>query len=410
MRILVVSDGFPPELGGVERHVAELVKYVSDRGNKVTVITRTNPTLKKYYKLGNVDVLRVLDIPRPYRVDSSIRAIISIRIHLKKIGSHFDIIHYHGMFSEAFIGLGKSLPPLILSVHGHFLSCPRYTRIKSNGELCTTGFSFWNCMKCMSYGGVLRNVLGFFIDIYAWIIQKVRIMGAKEFNNIIYVSNAVLKTSAPFVGLKGAKVIYNFVSPLEIDMDNSTSIVELYNLRDSEFIVLFSARLSPEKGLPLFLKAWKKFKIGKADAKLIITGDGPQSIIAESAARNGSLNVQFLGRVGKQELNSLMKRADLFVVPSIWDDPCPTTALESLRLGTVVAGSNLGGLPEILHNCEDCLLFNPFNIDSVVEALSTRYSQRNKISSVSIDSAFTLEHVGKAIIELYRNIVKNKNT
>ncbi|MFZ8831874.1 MAG: glycosyltransferase, partial [Thermodesulfobacteriaceae bacterium] len=44
----------------------------------------------------------------------------------------------------------------------------------------------------------------------------------------------------------------------------------------------------------------------------------------------------------------LMAGAGATVLPSVWPEPLPTVAVESISLGVPVVGSGLGGIPEIV--------------------------------------------------------------
>ena len=43
-----------------------------------------------------------------------------------------------------------------------------------------------------------------------------------------------------------------------------------------------------------------------------------------------------------------MQKSSILVVPSVWDDPFPLTALEGLASGQAVVASERGGLPEMI--------------------------------------------------------------
>jgi glycosyltransferase involved in cell wall biosynthesis len=45
---------------------------------------------------------------------------------------------------------------------------------------------------------------------------------------------------------------------------------------------------------------------------------------------------------------ALLAQAEIAVVPSLWDDPCPRAAIEALAHGCALVTSRRGGLPEIV--------------------------------------------------------------
>jgi len=59
-------------------------------------------------------------------------------------------------------------------------------------------------------------------------------------------------------------------------------------------------------------------------------------------------DVGFLGRLPEGEYFWLMAGAGATVLPSVWPEPLPTVAVESISLGVPVVGSGLGGISEIV--------------------------------------------------------------
>jgi glycosyltransferase involved in cell wall biosynthesis len=55
-----------------------------------------------------------------------------------------------------------------------------------------------------------------------------------------------------------------------------------------------------------------------------------------------------LGYRAGNEFASLLRQADIFCCPSIWNDPFPMTLLEAMSSGLPVVASRIGGIPEQL--------------------------------------------------------------
>jgi L-malate glycosyltransferase len=82
-------------------------------------------------------------------------------------------------------------------------------------------------------------------------------------------------------------------------------------------------------------------------ATLIMVGDGPDRVDAESEARDLGVagDVRFLGRL--DTVASLLQASDLFVLPS-QTESFGLAALEAMACGSPVVASRAGGIPEVI--------------------------------------------------------------
>ena len=111
---------------------------------------------------------------------------------------------------------------------------------------------------------------------------------------------------------------------------------------------LYAARLSPEKGLPLLLEAWRRHPDG-ALGPLRIAGDGELRPLAERAAAERA-DVTYLGPLDRVEMTAARRAAAVIVAVPTWDDVLPTVILEAMAAGRPVVGAAVGGIPYLLGN------------------------------------------------------------
>ena len=109
---------------------------------------------------------------------------------------------------------------------------------------------------------------------------------------------------------------------------------------------LYAARLSPEKGLPLLLDAWRRHPDGVL-GPLRIAGDGELRPLAERAAAERS-DVSYLGVLDPAGMRSARRDAAVMIAPPTWNDVLPTVILEGLAAGRPVLGTSVGGIPYLL--------------------------------------------------------------
>ena len=66
--------------------------------------------------------------------------------------------------------------------------------------------------------------------------------------------------------------------------------------------------------------------------------------------------INYFGNLNQKELLKKLQNYDLAVVPSIWLETGPLTILEAFAAGIPVAGTNLGGIKELLKDQAGCFL------------------------------------------------------
>jgi len=128
---------------------------------------------------------------------------------------------------------------------------------------------------------------------------------------------------------------------------------------EDEFTLAFVGRIIPEKGLHHLILASKILKQKGYKFKLLIAGPlghfdierlkGYPKFCFELINKLGLTdNIKYIGRIERNELQNLYCASDLVVVPSLWEDPCPTVVLEAMAMGRPVVAYPSGGIPELI--------------------------------------------------------------
>ena len=124
---------------------------------------------------------------------------------------------------------------------------------------------------------------------------------------------------------------------------------------DGRLRVMFAGRMVREKGADVVVRAADLLK--RDDLEFTVVGSqgfdrnaAPSSYELElrRAAGESGARIGFEPFVDRTRLPELLRTADILVVPSRWDDPCPLTVGEGLATGLPVVASRIGGIPEIV--------------------------------------------------------------
>ena len=81
-------------------------------------------------------------------------------------------------------------------------------------------------------------------------------------------------------------------------------------------------------------------------------------------------NVEFLGFKAGEELEEIIKGARFTLIPSIWYDNLPNTALESFQYSKPVIASEIGSLPELVLDGVNGYLFKPADARELCEKVA----------------------------------------
>jgi glycosyltransferase involved in cell wall biosynthesis len=123
-----------------------------------------------------------------------------------------------------------------------------------------------------------------------------------------------------------------------------------------------------------------------------------------------SSRITFTGAVTEEEKGNWYRRATLCVIPSTYD-PSPIVAFEALAAGKPVVATNVGGLPEVIHNKINGLLVTPRNPKEIAEAVEKILSDKKLASKLSknalqtIEREYTWEHAARKTLNAYRTCI-----
>jgi glycosyltransferase involved in cell wall biosynthesis len=187
-------------------------------------------------------------------------------------------------------------------------------------------------------------------------IYEIEKEGLLKADHIIAVSNFTKQSIIKNYGINQDKieVIHNgidFEKHNELKVESHLT-QRLQNLKVAGYqIILFTGRLTFQKGVDYLLQAAKKsLKFNNKSLFIIVgSGDMEKQLISQASELKISDRVVFTGFLRGQELKSLYQIADLFIMPSV-SEPFGLVALESAIHKTPVIVSKQSGVAEIMVN------------------------------------------------------------
>lgn len=166
---------------------------------------------------------------------------------------------------------------------------------------------------------------------------------------------------------------------------------------DNDFVMVYSGRINKEKGVSELIDAMLLLK-DSPNIKLMIIGGsffgnaGNEDDFIHSLKVKASpiqQRIIFTGFVSYDKIPDYLQMADIAVIPSIWDDPFPTTELEAQAMGLPIITTCRGGIPEEVTEDNAILLETDEHfIDNLAVSIHNLYQhpeKRQQMSKASIE-------------------------
>jgi len=346
--VLIFSYEFPPDDGGVARYSHGLAKGLSNLGKKVTVLAPGYREMDKDLR----DNFVILRIPNTglFFLNHLISFLFFIRILYRyKITS----VIATEIAAERVAVIARLFIPFrfIAVFHGYEI----LVSVQSPG--------FW---------GGLKKAVFYFIVRRAYCV-----VGVSRYVKSLLVRASVPKKKISIIS--GGVDTERFSSPGDPD-----GLRKRLNLNGKR-IILTLARLDSVKGHCMVIKALKRAIKEVPELMYIIAGKGTgRGEIERFVQKNGlSDYVLFLGFIPEEDLVSLYKMCDLFVMPSQRAgkgvEGFGLAFLEANMCGKPVIGGRHGGVVDAIIDRETGILVNPHNekelSDRILELLNnSRFS------------------------------------
>ena len=386
--------------GGSDRYFFVLAELLQKHGHRVVPFTAAStenetseweryfPQSANFEQPGLADLLRFL-----YSRD----AVKSIRRLLKD--TEIDLAHFHiyyGKLTASILGELKAAGiPLIQTLHDFKLTCPVHSHI-SNEEICEAceGKHFWRALpKRCNRGSFTRTALNVTESYVS------RILGSHDkFDHFISVCHFNREKMIQY-GIPEDKIstIHNFV-----DVSDITPNFKIGNY------LLYFGRLYRAKGIFTLIEAALPLK----HVPLYIAGDGeavPE--IQRMLEQNACEHIQLLGFKQGDELRELIRNSIGMVLPSELYENCPMSILEAYAYGKPAIGANIGGIPELIEDGVDGLLFPAGEQGTLRERLlwmfehKTEAVEMGRAGRQKVEAEFNADIHYEKIMEVYRQFL-----
>ena len=182
----------------------------------------------------------------------------------------------------------------------------------------------------------------------------------KAMDGIICVSDYIKKRVDSVLPNKTVTV-FNGIKNIEDNINHELveTLQKKYNLSGDKTVLIYTGRLSEEKGLLFLLKAIQQIK-NYNSCVLILVGGATYSAnthtkyvdMLKTEAKKCRCAVYFTGYVNANDISAYLSIADIGVLFSVCEEAFSLTVLEYMRLGLPVIATKSGGVVDVMdENC-----------------------------------------------------------
>lgn len=169
--------------------------------------------------------------------------------------------------------------------------------------------------------------------------------------------------------------------------NNSKFLKEEYNLKKSDFLIIFTGRITKTKGVLELVKAFSL--IDNLNIKLMIIGNSwygsgmpNDKYMCELRSTSDKIRdrIIFTGYVDYEKIPDYYLMADLVIIPSIWQEPCSLTLFEAMASGVPLITTKTGGSPEVVKDYATVIPVNENFIENLKKEIDNAYKNSDFIN------------------------------
>lgn len=369
MNILHINKYYVDVVGGVERHLYDIISVQKNRC-QVTVLVANTRLRTETVRQGGVEIIKVASFGKLFSAPLAP----TFPLWLKRLAKHQDILHFH-------------LP--------YPISVISYLMVRPVGNVIATYHN--DIVRQRFLAGLLRAFgKSFFRRVDRIIVTSPQMAHNSKTLRQFSSKCRVIPLGINLSSFKRTKLAINVASEIKRDYGAP--------------LILFVGRLVTYKGLEYLVHAMKD-----VSARLLIAGSGPLDQELKKLTEKLSITnkIHFLGEVSETQLVALYYASDLFVLPSInSSEGYGLVQLEAHACGKPVISTDIPtGVSFVNKNEKTGLIVRSRRAEDLTRAINYLLNhpelskQYGAYARERVKSLFTRERMGTLTEKLYREVI-----
>lgn len=368
MKLVILTQYFPPEVGAPQNRLYELAIRLKNKGVDVTVVTAmpNYPAMEihddykgKYFVREEMNGLKII---RSYIYVSKSKSIV------KRLLNYYSYVVSSFIASCIYVKEHDFIicesPPLFLGKTGWLVSLIHRSKFIFNVS------DLWP--ESAEKLGLVSNksVLKISTKLEEFLYKRSNFVTGQT-QGIVH----NIKTRFPH------KEVYWLPNGVDVKLfqpNKNTDWKKANGFNENDFVFLYAGIIGHAQGLEIILEAAKRIKENKS-IKFALLGAGPEKEkLMQMKEENNLTNVFFFDAISKQEMINVLNSVDATIIPlrklELFLGAIPSKIFENLAMRVPVLLGVDGEARELFVNKGNCALyFEPENINELVSRIEELY-------------------------------------
>jgi glycosyltransferase involved in cell wall biosynthesis len=353
LRVVLVTETYPPEVNGVALTLARLVGGLRERGHQVQLIRPRQGRQDE----DSPDELLVPGLPIPGYPGLRFGLPVHRKLRARWSSERPDIVHVatEGPLGAAAVGAARALGlPVSSGFHTNFRAYSRYYRL-----------------------GWLRGLVGGHL---------------RRFHNRTDLTLAPTLRLAEDLRAEGYRRVEVLARGVDVATFNpsrrSDALRWSWGAGPRDLVVAYVGRLAPEKNLKLVLEVFAEIAARHPDARLLFVGDGPSL----TSLRLRHPQHIYAGMRRGEDLAAHYASADLFLFPSL-TETFGNVVPEALASGLGVIAFDCAAAADLIRSGENGITVAPGDDQAFAAEALTMAANRHALARIRSRAAASVAHM-----------------
>jgi len=404
MKIALLSEKYTPDIGGLAISMERFARLLSSAGHGVRVFSPTinlSPSEKRTLTHSGVSVTR---FGAHKRMDDTLVDWFELIVEEHK-REPFDVLHAYFLTQAGFVATyaGKYLNvPSVVSIRGNDIERAAFDPSRFSHVI----YALHNASAVTTNANELVKKAKAFFDREIILIPNgvdTEHFKPMERNNALAES---LGMPSPWTEAQG----YTNEAPLGLKGGKPSFVNQPDGSASGVLVVGFVGELRAKKGLKTLLSAYAQINKKQPVALLIVgevrAGEDRQTF-DEFKQTNPKAKMIVTGYISPSDLPAYYSLIDVFVHPSLRDG-MPNAVLEAMACEKAVIVTSVGGIVEIVQDCNNGLIIPVKDVDALSKAIETLFTDEVLRKKLGQSARQTIVHGYKPEDELAGNIAVYK--